>query len=129
MGGPRRRPVVKLCHSLRSKESKVHRTIVPGWPATRKLSGNSAPEPKSVRKSTLSLFPLPEPVPIWREMLAIRPVRFLPSGGRLERRNWHLRSPIGTPSRSVRATNATDNVEPTHGARLPLIAEMLHAHL
>ena len=68
-------------------------------------------------KSIRRLLPFPESAPISREMFAIRPATCLPSNGRREKRNWHLRSPAGTPSRSVRATNLRDSAEPTRGER------------
>src|SRR5258706_14801459 len=89
-------------------------------------SGRLVLETLGGRKFIQRLFPFLESEPISREMFAIRPATCPPSNGRHERKNWHLRSPAGTPFRSVRATNSEDSAEPTPGEHPPSVAGRLH---
>src|ERR1700730_15747900 len=80
-------------------------------------------------KSTRAFLLLPLYRPSRCEPLATRRARYLPSGGKLERRNWNLRSPTGTQFRSVPTMNAADNAGPVHDGRPPSIAGTSPFHL
>src|SRR5205807_10660352 len=57
------------------------------------------------------------------EALAIARVKSLPSGGKLGRRNWRLRSPRDRQFHSAPGTSGEGNAGPTHDVLLPANAE------
>src|ERR1700723_1181754 len=61
-----------------------------------------------------------------RGLISTAPAMFLPTYGRLGRKNWRPRTPADTRFRSVRATSATNSDAPIRGEPLRSAVERLH---
>ena len=76
-----------------------------------------------LRRITLRQLALVSSAETSFEALAIARVKSLPSGGKLGRRNWRLRSPRDRQFHSAPATSGEGNAGPTHDVLLPANAE------
>ena len=76
-----------------------------------------------LRRITLRQLALVSSAAISFEASAIARVMFLPSGGKLGRRNWRLRSLRDTQFHSIPGTSGEGNAGPAHDVLLPANAE------
>src|SRR5438445_3121642 len=112
------------CHLLVRQAPRVNRARRQDQDSVRgALSENWGQLNQCLRRITLRQLVLVSSAETSFEALAIARAKSLPSGGKLGRRNWRLRSPTDRQFHSAPGTSEEGNAGPTHDVLLPAHAE------